>query len=609
MIGQHLKTFLWLRWRLRLNQLKKGGIANIVILAILAAILVLGSLFMFILLFISGAVLLKDSSPFVLMVVWDALIVGFLMFSAIGVLTDLQRSEALSLDKMLHLPVSLRSAFVVNFLSSLVSFSTVLFVPSMIGLTLGLAISSGPELLLLLFPTLAFLMAVKALIYQFQGWLASLMANKRRRQTIIVMVSIFMILLFQLPNMFNIFHSRHGPQGPSAEQLELKQKIAALEKQQAERPIEKSKHKEEVDLLNKDFEAKNKARSEEVQEVIRVVNMVVPPGWVALSAMDLAAGNALAALLGTLGLGGIATLSLWRAYGTTMRYYTGAYTAGKKAKPVKVRSVPRSKASAVFMEKKLPWISEPATAITLASFRSLLRAPEAKMLLLSPLLMVIIFGSMILSSNMDPPEYLRLLFPAGAMAMILISLVSVAGNQFGFDRNGFRVYVLCPAARADILLGKNLALVPIALVLAGLPSILLVILFPLRIDYLLTVPVLWLAMLFVFFSVSNLMSILAPAAIAPGSLKPMQAKGLFILLQIVFVFVFPLVLAVTLIPYGLELLLDSRGILSGWPVCLVLTCLECALLGGLYYLVLGWQGRLLQGSEQRVLELVTVKAE
>jgi hypothetical protein len=105
------------------------------------------------------------------------------------------------------------------------------------------------------------------------------------------------------------------------------------------------------------------------------------------------------------------------------------------------------------------------------------------------------------------------------------------------------------------------------------------------------------------------MSILAPAAIAPGSLKPMQAKGLFILLQIVFVFVFPLVLAVTLIPYGLELLLDSRGILSGWPVCLVLTCLECALLGGLYYLVLGWQGRLLQGSEQRVLELVTVKAE
>jgi hypothetical protein len=33
---QHLSAFLWLRWRLRLNQLRRGGIANIIVLALLA---------------------------------------------------------------------------------------------------------------------------------------------------------------------------------------------------------------------------------------------------------------------------------------------------------------------------------------------------------------------------------------------------------------------------------------------------------------------------------------------------------------------------------------------------------------------------------------------
>ena len=32
MLSEHLKTFLWLRFRLRRNQLRKGGIANQVLL-------------------------------------------------------------------------------------------------------------------------------------------------------------------------------------------------------------------------------------------------------------------------------------------------------------------------------------------------------------------------------------------------------------------------------------------------------------------------------------------------------------------------------------------------------------------------------------------------
>ena len=54
------------------------------------------------------------------MYAWDALIVAFLLFWGIGLLTELQRNDPLSLSKFLHLPVSVNSAFLINYLSSLV---------------------------------------------------------------------------------------------------------------------------------------------------------------------------------------------------------------------------------------------------------------------------------------------------------------------------------------------------------------------------------------------------------------------------------------------------------------------------------------------------------
>src|SRR5262249_47479122 len=33
--GQHFRTFLWLRWRLLVNQIKRGGAANVVVIALL----------------------------------------------------------------------------------------------------------------------------------------------------------------------------------------------------------------------------------------------------------------------------------------------------------------------------------------------------------------------------------------------------------------------------------------------------------------------------------------------------------------------------------------------------------------------------------------------
>src|SRR5260370_10255605 len=63
-------------------------------------------------------------------------------------------AEALVLEKFLQLHVSLSGVFVLNYLSSLLSLSLIVFVPMMLGLGLGLLFSRGPAMLLL-FPLVA----------------------------------------------------------------------------------------------------------------------------------------------------------------------------------------------------------------------------------------------------------------------------------------------------------------------------------------------------------------------------------------------------------------------------------------------------------------------
>src|SRR5262249_8203318 len=151
-----------------------------------------------------GLLALPKASPAVLLYVWDGLVVAFLFCWAIGLLADLQRSEALSLDKFLHLPVSLTGAFLINYVSPLLSVTLVLFLPPLLALGLALVFAKGPAMLAVLPLLAAFLFLVTAVTYQFQGWLASLMSNPRRRRTVIVTVTLAFILFFQLPNLLNL---------------------------------------------------------------------------------------------------------------------------------------------------------------------------------------------------------------------------------------------------------------------------------------------------------------------------------------------------------------------------------------------------------------------
>jgi hypothetical protein len=259
------------------------------------------------------------------------------------------------------------------------------------------------------------------------------------------------------------------------------------------------------------------------------------------------------------------------------------------------------------LDRNLPWLSERSSTIALATLASLLRAPEAKMMLLGPLLMGVIFGSLLLSGSLDPPVFVRPLLAFAGMAMGLLTLIQVAGNQFGFDRNGFRVFILCPAPRREILLGKNVAFATLPILWGVIVLGFLQWVYHLRPDHLLATIPQFVSMYLLFCLMANWLSILAPIRIAPGSFQPSNTRLIPVLMHLGFLFLFPVVLSPTLLPLGLEFALEQLGWTSGIPICLPLSVLICVAVGFLYRLVLGWQGQVLQAREQTILQLVTTK--
>jgi hypothetical protein len=222
---------------------------------------------------------------------------------------------------------------------------------------------------------------------------------------------------------------------------------------------------------------------------------------------------------------------------------------------------------------------------------------------------MVVFGGMMVRQRTTLADAFPPLMALGAMSLVLLCLVQLMGNQFGFDRSGFRVFVLCPARRREILLGKNLAFAPVVLGFGLAATCVVAMLYRMRFSYLLaTLPQL-LSMYLLFCLLANWLSILAPLGIAAGSFKPRNYKAIHFLLYLAFLLVFPLAVGPTLLPLGIQVVLERLGWLQGVPICLLLSVVEVVAVVYLYRLVLTWQGDLLQACEQKILEIVAAKAE
>src|SRR5262245_47218393 len=192
--------------------------------------------------FLTGLFLLPRVPAPVLMLVWDGVIVLFLFVWMTDLLLELQRSELLAMDKFLHLPVSLNGAFLINYIGSIFSPGVLVVFAAMIGLSTGLLLSRG-LIMIGLFPLVAaFILAVTSIGYQFRGWLASLMVNKRRRRAIATIAGLVFVLMVQLPNLLTQpWRARQRAE----DRVAMQKEIEKLDKALAAREIDKDEYREQ----------------------------------------------------------------------------------------------------------------------------------------------------------------------------------------------------------------------------------------------------------------------------------------------------------------------------------------------------------------------------
>jgi ABC-2 type transport system permease protein len=573
-------AILWLRWRLTKNALTRGGQVNAVLAILLAVLMGVAAVGAGVGGIAFGWISGSEASAPALLLIWDGILFAFFIFWALGLAVEIQRSETIDLTRLLHLPLSLQQVFVFNYLASHLTPSLAIFLPLMLGFSVGLAFGTGPVMALMIPVVLGLVFLVTAWTYCLRGWLAALMINKRRRRAIIVWITMIMILGGQLPNLvFNSRVFRHSNRG-----------------------VARSRNPPEGLVLS---------------EPVLTAHRVLPPGWVGYSAKALKEHHVLPALGAAAAGGLLGALGLMRAYRMTLRFYRGA-DQPQGSRPVLARPVPAESAAGpglprrpLLVERRLPGLPDDTAALTLATLRSLLRAPELKMALIMPVVMSGVFGS-VWFTHAKPAAPGQFVTTFAGTLVVVVSMLSVSqmlSNAFGLDRSGFRALMLLPTRRHHILLAKNLAFLPfaaaIALVLLLLVRILIGLPWTQLAASLVQVP----AAFLMFCLCGNLLAIFAPYRMAAGTLKARKPKAIVFVAALASMLLLPLVLAPTLIPPGLQCLFSFAGWVPWLPVNFLASLALLALVIWLYTLLLPLEGRLLYRREQTILKEVTEETE
>jgi hypothetical protein len=252
----------------------------------------------------------------------------------------------------------------------------------------------------------------------------------------------------------------------------------------------------------------------------------------------------------------------------------------------------------------------PAAAVMLGTWQSMRRAPEVKMALGMSFFMTAIFSSWaLLGGPATVSETVRPFIVTGVLAFSLFMLSQFLANQFGYDRDGFRTYVLSPVDRRWILLGKNLAT---AVVGGGFGLVLLI-----AVVYWLRLPlpdvaaaIVQLAIVLALGSLAgNLLSILMPFRIEPGSVRPTKMPALAQILLVLSHMLLPVIMLPAFAPPALQLVWRRLALPAAVPVNLVASLAVAALAGVVYWRALGPLGRLLHRRETAIMRAVTVEQE
>jgi ABC-2 type transport system permease protein len=664
----HFQTFVWLRWRIRTNQLRHGsalGKALAAILLISFAIVVVG---LFVVSAILGALVPRLVPVENYFLFWDGFISLFCFVWVIYVATDIQRTDAISFDRILHLPVSFYQAFAINYLSSMLSMTFVSLCTFGIGFILGSVVSIGPIALLFFIPFGAFAVAITALTYQLQGWLAAIMSNPRRRQLVMITLPLCIIVVSQVPAIFATRFARdesrrnrvqampkptvvespealpetenslleREPPEQSGSSVAAKQPINGTGIGAGLEPTElPSSEAHDAEAERKEIEAQAQGVQRKQRELardenrerwirrIRQANLYFPPLWMAGCVESIVSGT-MHVLWLTLAMALVGFVSMQRNYRQTLRYYKGetdarasrtvpavAVTTENSNEPaIAVVSRESGRKRLLLIERDVPFVSDETSAIIAMTLQSMTRAPEVKLYLLLPLLVPFILFGVVQAWQLPPIDELKAAIVVCISACSLFITSGMLGNIFAYDRAGFRAFVLSPLRRDRILLARNLATTPFLLLQTFLLALAFAVFFGMAFDKLLGAVLLSASILPLYCLLTNVMSILTPFPLAAGSIQPKQFNLVPILFSLVLSMFMPAITVLALLPLGIEWLLDRYlPSITTIPIALLFSIPWLAGSILIYRWLLPWEGKLLAKREKELLRIVTSKIE
>ncbi len=572
---QQLKAILWLRWRLSQNQFVRAGSLSAVISAIVVAVLGLLAAACGVGGIAGGVAASRLAKPEVLMLICDGGIVLFLFLWLLGIITELQRSESIDIGKLMHLPVTLRQVFLFNFAASHLTPIIILFVPLACGFCIGLVFGAGWRMLWLAAVTATFLLMVTSWTYCLRGWLSALMANRRRAGAIAVWLTIGLVLVSQLPN-FLVHTAGFGHRSAS--------KVVART------------HKEGG-----------------IPPALVRAHIFVPPGWVGYSAMTLEQGSYAPALITSLLSAALALAGLLRAESLTRRYYGSVMSEGSQRsneRKATRNGTAGNQAPALLVARRIPFLKDDVAGLALGSLRCLLRAPETRLALMMPVIMIVVMGGPALMRLRRAANQESIPFIVAAGLVLMLFLVApMMSNVFGLDRGGFRALVLSPMSRSRIILGKNLAFIPIVLPLSFLVIVGATVFLHAGVSVFLMSVMQTLAGFALFATVSNYLAILAPYRYSMNRLKAKKPTVRALISGMASMVITPVIGAILMVPTLLQFLWDRFGLPAWVPLGVVAALVLLGLAFWVYSALLRHQGRLLQHCELAILHEVTTEMD
>jgi hypothetical protein len=261
--------------------------------------------------------------------------------------------------------------------------------------------------------------------------------------------------------------------------------------------------------------------------------------------------------------------------------------------------------ASVYTGWQLPFVSAELSAIVEKELRYAMRNAQVRMMALMPLILIVIravnsrrWGTTPTAPN-DFLTYGSGLLATGGVLYVFLILAGLSCNQFAFEEGGMRTLILSPVDRRKILLGKNIALMVLALIF----SLVLLVLNAIVFGDLNVADLLFILLSFIIFAaisstIGNWLSIRFPKRMRFGKRLNVSGVAGLLLVPMVIVMSTP-PLAATLIGYF------TRNFFYEYLALVILALMSV----GFYFLVINLHGRTLARREIDILEAVREPAD